>query len=88
MPPLEMGTVPEESIPMNQLELGLKDPLCYDPITNQEWKEFRESDSKDITINSLRQDIKHKDEEIKNLQNSLQEIAKLIPFEYYPEFKY
>ena len=88
MPLLEMGTVPQESIPMNQLELGLEDPLCYNPITDQEWREFRESDSKDYTINSLRKDIKHKDEQIKNLQKSLQEIAKLIPFELYPEYKY
>ena len=72
-PPLEKETY----IPPNQLELEWEMSPCS-RVTTQEWDELMNSDSHEMTINSLRQTIEEKNEKIKELKNTLEKIAAII----------
>ena len=83
LPPLEKETY----IPPNQLENDQDFGDEQGPVTDKDIEELWNSDSKDMTINSLRQSLELKDKEIKELKNAMQKIAKLVPYEFYPAFQ-
>ena len=77
LPPLEKETY----IPPNQLELDWDSDYIHDE--NNE-NIVMDDDSRDMTINSLRQSLQDRDKEIEDLRNTLGEIAKLMPSEFWP----